>query len=191
MRDKVADAPQDEKLAWTEDRVALLTRLWGEGLSASQIATQLSHGVTRNAVIGKVHRLNLAGRAAPQQTKPAQVEPRKPAAREPSPPQRASTPPVKTTSGNTALKPIVRIEPTLRPAVAPAPEPLRLINTPEKAGRITILQLSEKTCKWPIGDPGHDDFCFCGHKPRESAPYCEYHARIAYQPVQDRNRRRA
>ena len=189
MRDKVANAPQDEKLAWTEDRVALLSRLWGEGLSASQIATQLSHGVTRNAVIGKVHRLNLAGRAASQRGKQAQVESKKLAAREPSPPQRPVVPAMTQAAGNTVLKPIARVEPAARPS--PAPEPLRLINTPEKIGRISILQLSEKTCKWPIGDPGHDDFCFCGHKPRDSAPYCEYHARIAYQPVQDRNRRRA
>jgi len=58
-----------------------------------------------------------------------------------------------------------------------------------KDGRITILHLSDKTCKWPIGDPTHEDFCFCGHGPREGSPYCEYHARIAYQPPQARMRR--
>ena len=59
-----------------------------------------------------------------------------------------------------------------------------------KDGRVTILHLSDKTCKWPIGDPGSEEFCFCGHGPREGSPYCEYHARLAYQPMQDRRNRK-
>ena len=64
-----------------------------------------------------------------------------------------------------------------------------LVDLP-KDGRVTILHLSDKTCKWPIGDPGSEDFCFCGHGPRDGSPYCEYHARLAYQPLQDRRNRK-
>jgi GcrA cell cycle regulator len=169
-------------MSWTDERVELLKRLWNEGLSASQIAARLSDGVTRNAVIGKVHRLNLSGRA-PQ---PRSSIPRPRRIREPSHPGRAQSL-LMPTRGSTALKPMMRAEAQPRPLPIPEPEPLRLVDLPQ-GGRITILHLSDKTCKWPIGDPGHDDFCFCGHKPREGSPYCEYHARIAYQPLQDRRR---
>jgi len=176
----VAAAP--EKAMWTEDRVSTLKQLWADGLSASQIAARLGMGVTRNAVIGKVHRLNLAGRA----TQPRNSVPRTARkTREPSIPGRAPTMP---TAGATALKPFAA--PTPRPMPLPEPKPLRLVDN-AKDGRITILHLSDKTCKWPIGDPTHDDFCFCGHGPREGSPYCEYHARIAYQPPQARMRKSA
>jgi len=174
------------KLSWTDERVELLKRLWAEGLSASQIAGRLGQGVTRNAVIGKVHRLNLSGRA--QQTRTAAPRaPRK--QREPSIPGRGTGMPSLPQTGATALKPIMRAEPQMRLQTLPAPEPVRLVDLP-KGGRVTILHLSDKTCKWPIGDPGAEDFCFCGHGPREGSPYCEYHARLAYQPLQDRRNRR-
>jgi GcrA cell cycle regulator len=169
---------------WTEERVELLKRLWNEGFSASQIAAKLSEGVTRNAVIGKVHRLNLAGRAP--QARTALPRPRR--TREPTHPGRTPTMRLPT-FGATALKPVMRAEPLPRPIPIPEPEPLRLVDLPE-GGRVTILHLSDKTCKWPIGDPGREDFCFCGHKPREGSPYCEYHARIAYQPLLERRHRK-
>jgi GcrA cell cycle regulator len=168
---------------WTEERVELLKRLWSEGLSASHIAAKLAEGVTRNAVIGKVHRLNLSGRAPTPRS--AIPRPRRP--REPSHPSRSAM--MLRTSGSAALKPLLRVEMRPRPLPIPEPEPLRLVNLPQ-GGRVTILHLSDKTCKWPIGDPGRDDFCFCGHQPREGSPYCEYHARIAYQPLQDRRPRK-
>jgi GcrA cell cycle regulator len=163
----------------------MLKQLWAEGLSASQIASRMG-GVTRNAVIGKVHRLNLSGRA-PQPRNNVPRAPRKP--REPSHPGRGTGLPSLPTAGNSALKPMMRAEIQPRPVATPAPEPVRLVELP-KGGRVTILHLSDKTCKWPIGDPGNDDFCFCGHGPREGSPYCEYHARLAYQPLQDRRNRR-
>ena len=92
-------------------------------------------------------------------------------------------------TGNTAVKVLLRPQPIQRPAALPEPLPVRLVDLP-KGGRVTILHLSDKTCKWPIGDPGHEEFCFCGHGPREGSPYCEYHARLAYQPLQDRRHRR-
>jgi GcrA cell cycle regulator len=173
-------------MSWTEERVELLKKWWAEGLSASQIAGRLGQGISRNAVIGKVHRLNLSGRAQPQRTA-APRAPRKP--REPSHPGRPAVPPSLPTAGTAALKPLPREVVAPRPTAPPEPQPLRLIALP-KGGRITILQLSDKTCKWPIGDPGSEEFCFCGHGPRAGSPYCEYHARLAYQPLQDRRPRR-
>lgn len=168
-----------EKGIWSEDRVELLKKLWEQGLSASQIALQLAQGVTRNAVIGKVHRLRLAGRAtAPRNTAPRNAR----KSREPSIPGRSPSMP---TAGANALK--YHYAPP-RAMPLPEPKPLRLIDN-VKDGRITILHLNEKTCKWPIGDPMRQDFCFCGHGPRDGSPYCEYHARLAYQPPQSRMRR--
>ncbi len=186
MNSEIGASHGGDKMSWTDERVELLKRLWTEGLSASQIAGRLGNGVTRNAVIGKVHRLNLSGRA-PQ---PRSSVPRPRRAREPSHPGGRATPSIHLpTTGATALKPSFRAEVHPRPLPVPEPKPLRLVDLP-KDGRVTILHLSDKTCKWPIGDPGAEDFCFCGHKPRDGSPYCEYHARLAYQPLQDRRHRR-
>jgi GcrA cell cycle regulator len=173
-----------EKVPWTPERVEMLRKLWGDGHSASQIAGKLGQGVTRNAVIGKVHRLNLAGRVT--QTRPA--APRAP--RESGRTQRPHAPSMPQTAGTSALKPILRAEAHPRLLNLAEPKPLRLVDLP-KDGRITILHLSDKTCRWPSGDPGTEEFCFCGHTPRENSPYCEYHSRIAYQPAQERRMRRA
>ena len=186
---EIAAVQGGEKLTWTEDRVEILKKLWAEGLSASQIANKLGAGVTRNAVIGKVHRLNLAGR----QTAPRNTAPRNTVRKERTPGlggTRMPSQPSMPTMGANALKSYAHPQSNPRLAPLPEPKPLRLVDLP-KDGRITILHLSDKTCKWPIGDPTHEDFCFCGHNPREGSPYCEYHARIAYQPAQERRLRRA
>lgn len=163
-------------MAWTDERVELLKKLWSDGLSASQIAAQLGDGVTRNAVIGKVHRLNLAGRAKPASTGPRQRKPRtstqRPAARH-------------FTAGNTALK--THAQPA--PRRVPQPATMKDIVVPISLN-VTLLQLTEAMCKWPSGDPGSEDFHFCGHKSWNSRPYCEYHSRVAYQPVERRRDRR-
>ena len=153
-------------MGWTEERVAQLRKLWAEGLSASQIAKQLG-GVTRNAVIGKVHRLGLAGRATPS----------RPAKR----PVRAARPRV---IGPTA--PRMRLPTTLPSVVIPDLEPLKL----EDGRAASVLTLNESMCKFPIGDPTDADFAFCG---RDAAcgPYCQDHARLAYQPSQAKKRRAA
>lgn len=162
---------------WTDERVELLKKLWSEGLSASQIAAELG-GVTRNAVIGKVHRLGLSGRAKAVAT-PA-PRPRKP---RPAPSAQVMRPMVQ---GNTALAPMAR------PMVEPEPEELPdpVANVVPLGERCTILDLTEFTCRWPVGEPGKSDFYYCGSRTKTGLPYCAYHARIAYQPVQDRNRRR-
>jgi len=162
-------------MSWTDERVELLKKLWAEGLSASQIAAQLG-GVTRNAVIGKVHRLNLSGRAKPASSTP---RPRKIRSASPHRPSRSYV------SGNTALK--VHAHPA--PRRAPAPVPIEDLVVPISL-RVSLLALNDQMCKWPIGDPGAEDFHFCGHRNFNGLPYCEYHSRLAYQPANDRRRDR-
>ena len=158
-------------MSWTDERVELLKKLWQDGLSASQIAAELG-GVTRNAVIGKVHRLGLSGRGQPtssikrqRRTHPTGI--------------RRSRQMV--TIGNLALKPDALPEADLQPR--------RNVVVPI-ARKLTIFQLTEHTCKWPIGDPGQEDFHFCGHNSLENLPYCEYHAGVAYQAPEPRRRAR-
>jgi GcrA cell cycle regulator len=160
---------------WTDERVELLKKYWADGLSASQIAAQLG-GVTRNAVIGKVHRLGLSGRA-----KPASSGPRPRKARQASPhrPSRSFV------SGNNALK--MHTHPAPRRVAAPIP--IEDLVVPISL-RVSLLALNDQMCKWPLGDPSTADFHFCGHRNFNSLPYCEYHSRVAYQPVNDRRRER-
>ncbi|WP_428649524.1 GcrA family cell cycle regulator [Roseibium sp.] len=171
-------------MSWTNERVELLKKLWGEGLSASQIAGELG-GVTRNAVIGKVHRLGLSGRAksASTSSKPRRTRTAAPAAT-------ASTPrkpsPQPQSIGATALK--ADISPAPAPIAKPEIEPIaELVPISQRA---TILTLTERTCKWPIGDPATDDFYFCGRQSDAGVPYCAHHCKIAYQPIADRRRER-
>ncbi|TCT08255.1 GcrA family cell cycle regulator [Aquabacter spiritensis] len=163
-------------MSWNDERVELLKRLWGEGLSASQIATELG-GITRNAVIGKVHRLGLSGRvkaAGPARPRKAQTE--APA------PRPASRPAF---SGNTALAQ------ALEPVVEQAPRPAPVAGNVVPMGqRCTIMNLTEATCRWPVGEPGTESFYFCGGRTVSGLPYCTHHARMAYQPSQDRRRDR-
>jgi len=152
---------------WTDERVELLRKLWLEGHSASQIAKQLG-GVTRNAVIGKVHRLGLSGRATPSQpARPAFKAPRPP-----RPPRSAATHP-----------PVGRRAPEPRAVLAFGAAPPRVVHV-EQRGTATVLTLGAHMCKWPIGDPATADFSFCGRLAGPEGPYCPDHARLAYQPQQ-------
>lgn len=144
-------------MGWTDERVEQLKTLWSDGLSASQIARVLG-GVTRNAVIGKVHRLGLAGRAGPARSE----RPR-----------------------SIAHKAVVRVS-------APAPEIVEAEPILLDDGHFaTVLTINDRMCRWPIGDPSENEFHFCGHKPKSGSPYCEAHARKAYQPPAARQRRAA
>lgn len=149
-------------MGWTDERVTLLKKLWLEGLSASQIAKQLG-GVTRNAVIGKVHRLGLSGRATPSRpagsTFKAPRAPR-PVSASPAAPRRVSSEP------------------------SHIPQPRQQVYRVEEPGSATVLTLGAHMCKWPIGDPSTDGFTFCGKRSGEAGPYCVDHARVAYQPQQ-------
>src|SRR3974390_549216 len=127
-------------MSWNDERVEILKKLWGEGFSASQIATELG-GITRNAVIGKVHRLGLAVRAKAPSSAPARQ--RKPKAQSLV---RTSRPVAR---GNTALAHAYEYE--------PEPEPEVVDNVIPIGQRRTILELTESTCRWPIGDPGRSN----------------------------------
>ncbi|OYX10611.1 MAG: GcrA cell cycle regulator [Rhizobiales bacterium 32-66-8] len=166
-------------MSWNDERVELLKKLWSEGLSASQIAGELG-GITRNAVIGKVHRLGLSGRA--KTTAPA-ARPRKARPEVPASRPTGSRP---ATHGNTALAPV--LEDLVEEAPAPMPAPAG--NVVPMGQRCTIMNLTEATCRWPIGEPGTDSFYFCGGRSVSGLPYCTHHARMAYQPTQDRRRDR-
>lgn len=164
---------------WTDERVEALKKLWAEGLSASQIAAQLG-GVSRNAVIGKVHRLKLSARgratAAPaRQKKAASPAPR------PSRPSR----PMTATVGATALQVQYDAQPIARQQLRPVED----IVVP-MSRKLKLVELNEQTCKWPNGDPLSEEFSFCGNNSEESGPYCRYHSRIAYQPASERRRSR-
>lgn len=208
-------------MAWTDDRVEQLKAMWGEGQSASQIAKTLG-GVTRNAVIGKVHRLGLSNRATAGKAAAA------PAATPAAAPKPAPAP--ETKAAKPAAKPAPAAAPAPKPAPkaaepAPAPAPVHkpivasatarrepppptpamvedqqrtakaLAAMEKKARRLDLLQLTERTCKWPIGDPATDDFFFCGLACAPGKPYCEEHVAVAFQPMssrrdRDRNRNR-
>lgn len=237
-------------MSWTDERVETLRRMWGEGQSASQIAKELG-GVTRNAVIGKVHRLGLSNRteeeeetvtpapeaAAAAAPKPEAAtrapEPPRPAPASAAPPAAASPAPVSTPSVNTApisaapvsTAPISTVPSgalpqsstaasilassnapiPLRKAIVPAgqplppqpsaneisPEALASVREVEKrAARLSLMELTERTCKWPIGDPATEDFWFCGLPSQAGKPYCEAHVGVAFQPMTARRDRR-
>jgi len=188
-------------MSWTDDRVETLKAMWAEGKSASQIAKELG-GVTRNAVIGKVHRLGLSNRGPngdrlDEAEGPASAEPPAPEpepAIEPAPadvfaprakeaavtPMRAKPP-----SGNG--QPL----PPQPPGAEISPEALaNLAEVAKKARRLSLMQLTERTCKWPIGDPATDDFWFCGLPSLPGKPYCEAHVGVAFQPMSARRDRR-
>ena len=163
-------------LDWSDDRIEMLKKLWENGLSAGQIAAELGN-VTRNAVIGKVHRLGLSGRrkspslGAPRQRKvrPQRVKP-------------FALPPQAHARGNPALAHALDIE--------MEPDPIAYDNIVPMGQRLSLLQLSEATCHWPIGDPETENFFFCGGKSLKGLPYCAHHSRVAYQPASDRRRLR-
>jgi len=194
-------------MSWTDERVETLKRMWGEGQSASQIAKELG-GVTRNAVIGKVHRLGLSNRAggteeeveAPQV---AAAAPPKPEAVRPEPAAPRAEPP---RPAPAQAAPVSNVTPLpIRKAIIPAgqplppqpslneisPEALASVREVEKRARkLTLMELTERTCKWPIGDPATDDFWFCGLPSLPGKPYCEAHVGVAFQPMSARRDRR-
>jgi len=166
-------------MAWTEDRVEVLKKLWAEGHSASQIAKELG-GVTRNAVIGKVHRLGLSGRATP--SRPVKRPPRlaRPKPRL-QPDGSVVTPkPARVTRMDAPLR-------TVEKAAMVAALPPQILSDGEAA---TILTLRDSMCKWPIGDPADPKFAFCGRK-SASGPYCDEHGKVAFQPAKKRERKKS
>ena len=182
-------------MSWTDERVEVLKKMWGEGQSASLIAKALG-GVTRNAVIGKVHRLGLSNRATSTSSKSSAK----------SKTSSKAKPTIQTGPSRTVTKgENVRITPPAVRKIIPAgqplppqpsaneisPEALAKVSEVEKtAKKISLMELTEKTCKWPVGDPATDDFWFCGLSVQTGKPYCEAHVSVAFQPMSSRRERR-
>lgn len=164
-------------MTWNDERVDALKKLWADGLSASQIAGRLG-GVTRNAVIGKVHRLGLAGRATTSRMKS-----HRPRVRTAQAVKRGLMRSRPTGIANSPLKSLYLAD--TEPYVPPAEELVIPLNE-----RKYIQTLTESCCRWPIGDPQQPEFHFCGKKKIPGLPYCEVHARRAFQPPQARRRER-
>ena len=184
----------------TDERVQLLKKLWVDGQSASQIAKELG-GVTRNAVIGKVHRLGLSNRPAGSGTKsdaPTKAEASLAATSKPKaiPKPEVVAKPV----GPEAAAPI-----PMRKAIIPAGQPLppqpsaneispealaKVTEVEKKSKKLSLLELTERTCKWPVGDPATEEFWFCGLATKAGKPYCEAHVGVAFQPMSARRDRR-
>lgn len=190
-------------MSWSDERVELLKKMWGEGQSASQIAKELG-GVTRNAVIGKVHRLGLSNRNGSggaadggSKAKPAKPATKaKPAAKTP----KQETKSVESPKETAPAAPVSRIKPII-PAGQPLPpqpsaneiDPEALAKVSEiekKAKKLSLMELTERTCKWPVGDPATDDFWFCGLPVKSGKPYCEAHVGVAFQPMSSRRDRK-
>jgi GcrA cell cycle regulator len=128
---------------WTSEQITQLTQLWREGLSTAEIGKRL--GISKNAVVGKAHRLHLDSR--------------------PSPIKRVGPRPA-----------IVRHTAHVRPAVPPAAPAM----APQPAAPPRVVELSNQSCRWPIGHPGDADFHFCTQRAIQGKPYCVEHAAVAY-----------
>lgn len=161
-------------MSWTDERIATLKKMWKEGKSAAEIAKTLGKGVTRNAVIGKAHRMGLSGRPSPIK-KPTPVK-KEPAAKK-APPHKEAPAPKKS-----APAPAPARE-KANPALQKEAEELKKIEKEivPLGGGVSLLELTERMCKWPIGDPREPDFTFCGRGIRAGTPYCPDHAAMAYQ----------
>ncbi len=168
-------------MSWTDERVELLRQLWLDGKSASQISAQLGHGLTRNAVIGKVHRLGLAGRAKAPSSTAAPL-------RAASAPRMAPRP-ASSGAPRTAVRGATALALAAEPALDTRPVYQEDDVVVPMSLRVTIIDLKEAMCRWPLGDPTTPDFRYCG-SPAASGPYCAHHGKLAYQPVPDRRRER-
>jgi GcrA cell cycle regulator len=224
-------------MSWTDERIATLRKMWEGGATASEIATELG-GVSRNAVIGKAHRLGLKARPSPvkanEKKKTAAPAPKKPAAAPARPvaaeprddaPERFEAPeraPIRAaapaapraeapfdTAAPAAAAPVpqenlpkivsvgpggfLRQGPGDQQAPIPPAPPRRLVPakpSPEIAGKTSLLDLSDKVCRWPMGHPGEPDFHFCGEPVNPGFPYCVEHCGRAYQAQLPRGVRR-
>ncbi|MBY6218460.1 GcrA family cell cycle regulator [Qipengyuania aquimaris] len=213
-------------MSWTDERIATLKKMWEGGSTASQIAEELG-GVSRNAVIGKAHRLGLKSRPSPvkaaekKKAAPKAKPAPKPAAKKaaprpapkpaPAPAAAAPKPAPKAGGGTTPSQPLPNKTPDLPKIVSvgpggflrqgpgdqqapipPAP-PRRLVPakpSPEIADKTSLLDLSDKVCRWPMGHPGEPDFHFCGEAVNPGFPYCVEHCGRAYQAQLPRGARR-
>jgi len=206
-------------MSWTEERIERLKKMWHDGATASQIADELG-GVSRNAVIGKAHRLGLEQRpspvkpgdekdakkpapaaAAPKAAAPKAEAPRAaPAASAAASPHTPHAAPAPQRTGGPELQyrsigpgGFVRQGPGDQQAPIPPAPPRRLVPakpSPEVADKTSLLDLNDRICKWPMGHPGEPDFHFCGEPSNPGFPYCVQHCGVAYQAQLPRRDRR-
>jgi len=202
-------------MSWTEERIERLKKMWADGATASQIADELG-GVSRNAVIGKAHRLGLEQRPSP--VKPGEEKEKKPAPAPAAPravphadaavSRPATAPAPATTVPGAPAQPsraemmqyrsvgpggFIRQGPGEQQAPIPPAPPRRLVPakpSPEVADKTSLLDLNDRICKWPIGHPGEPDFHFCGEPANPGFPYCVQHCGVAYQAQLPRRDRR-
>jgi GcrA cell cycle regulator len=202
-------------MSWTEERIERLKKMWHDGSTASQIADELG-GVSRNAVIGKAHRLGLEARPSP--VKPGEEKEKQAAAApapKPAPVERPAPKPVaaeaeRAASAQPAARTpqrapsdlqyrsigpggFVRQGPGDQQAPIPPAPPRRLVPakpSPEVADKTSLLDLNDRICKWPMGHPGEPDFHFCGNASNPGFPYCVEHCGVAYQAQLPRRDRR-
>ena len=139
-------------MSWTDEKVEKLKELWTKGHTASQIAKALGD-TTRNAVIGKAHRLNLEARAPSKNSGLPSSRDNRQVKRSPAP-----------TSRKAKFQSIL------------------LDKNFEPENPKSLEDLTESTCKWPIGHPNEEKFYFCGRKPEGDFPYCKLHVLYAFQP---------
>ena len=206
-------------MSWTDERIEKLTKMWEGGATASQIAEELG-GVSRNAVIGKAHRLGLKARPSPVKAseKDAAPAPAPRAAKAPPRPAPAPAPrPAPAASAPARPAPVASAAPASPPSepgprivsvgpggflrqgpgdqqapIPPAP-PRRLVPakpSPEIADKTSLLDLNDRICRWPMGHPGEPDFHFCGEKVNPGFPYCVEHCGRAFQAQLPRGHRR-
>ncbi|HUP67714.1 MAG TPA: GcrA family cell cycle regulator [Sphingomicrobium sp.] len=202
-------------MSWTDERIERLKKMWHDGATASQIADELG-GVSRNAVIGKAHRLGLEQRPSPvkageekdKKAAPAASAPKaapkaeaaKPAAAVPAASAAPSHPGAPTPRPGTEMQyrsigpgGFVRQGPGDQQAPIPPAPPRRLVPakpSPEVADKTSLLDLNDRICKWPMGHPGEPDFHFCGQPSNPGFPYCVQHCGVAYQAQLPRRDRR-
>jgi GcrA cell cycle regulator len=201
-------------MSWTDERIERLKKMWHDGATASQIADELG-GVSRNAVIGKAHRLGLEQRPSPVRTgeeKEAKKPAPAPAAAAPKPMPKAEAAPRPSPAAPAAVAAAPGAPPhreiqyrsigpggfirqgpgDQQPPIPPAP-PRRLVPakpSPEVADKTSLLDLNDRICKWPMGHPGEPDFHFCGEQANPGFPYCVAHCGVAYQAQLPRRDRR-
>ena len=205
-------------MAWTEERVKKLTLLWKSGNSASKIAVELGEGVSRNAVIGKIHRLGLSERGSglsPKRTKKSskhqsdkiltadkiqidlKLDPNLEKSAKRKGKKRGRKPSIKNLINNENTSDgISKINDNLLSEsgeLESEVDQVTLANMrkiEKTAKKLSLLELTEKTCKWPIGDPATSKFWFCGHPSEQGKPYCETHVSIAFQAVTTRREKK-
>ena len=175
-------------MSWTDERIALLKKMWKEGKSAADIAKTLSRGVTRNAVIGKAHRMGLSGRPSPikktatvakKEAPKKETAAKKPAAPAVATLKKTAKTPLASVPAKKAATPATGLRPPALTREAPSRPAVQDI--PPLNGGVALIDLSERMCKWPYGDPEDDDFTFCGRPIRPGTPYCPDHTAMAYQ----------